>query len=158
DQWIAPRLLWRALLHHQVPAGTPAALPPAWRGHLEASGSRFTIALLVALVLGIGLGWFQHRQLPLRRCGNCGRVLCRRCAARRREVALCRSCADTQSSTNAAEFARMLLLEHRKKQQLLGRIARTALAIVVPGFGPLCFRRSFTAFTLVLSVVALACV
>jgi hypothetical protein len=155
DQWIAPKIFWKALLDRTDATSAGSAIPPAWRGRVETSGSGFSWALVIALALGLALGVLQGRALPLRRCGNCDRVLCRRCTERRREVALCHSCAKVQSGTPQAEFARVILLEHRKKERRTGWIARTALAALIPGFGPLAYHRTLSAFVLVLSAVAL---
>src|SRR5205823_4718677 len=153
DQWIAPPVFWTALLQSLPPAGRP--LPPWWRDRVELSGPRTTWAMLVTLALGLMLGLFQHRVLPLRRCWNCDRVLCRRCAQRRREVALCSTCAAVESRARAADFARVLLLEHRRRVSRPSRIALTAFAALIPGLGMLAYRRVWGPVTLLAISAAL---
>src|SRR5258706_3012146 len=75
DQWINPRLFWHAL--QQVPFRTTSAgaLPPLWRTRIECSGWTYSgTALLVALG-SLLLGWWFHRVIPVRSCGNCGRAI-----------------------------------------------------------------------------------
>jgi hypothetical protein len=70
--------------------------------------------------------------------------VCRRCAQRRREQALCRACAGVESHTRAAEFAKVLLTEHRRTTQRHARVAQLVLAHVVPGYGLLSLHRVFS--------------
>src|SRR5205814_7509464 len=93
DQWIAPRNFWLALRDAPASTTVEASLPPPWRGHLETTGWRFSLTAMLCGLLAALAGFMGHRGLPLRACSNCGRVVCRRCAQRRREVALCRGCA-----------------------------------------------------------------
>ncbi len=155
DQWLAPVTFWQAL---ETFDGTraPIVVPPAWRGHIETSGWRFSgLALALALV-GLIAGVWQHRILPLRTCSNCGGVVCRRCALRRRELALCAGCAGVESRAESPEFARVLLHQHRRALQTRGRMARTALATLVPGFGLLACRRMVTPLVLLIATSLLA--
>jgi tetratricopeptide (TPR) repeat protein len=144
DQWIAPRFFWQALLRHRAPAGEALLLPTAWRNRIEVSGWGFSIAALLSVLLALGLGIASDRSMPLRHCSNCDRVVCRRCAERRRELALCHSCATVEARAEAADFARVLLQEHRRKTQHAGRLVRTALATLIPGYGLLALRSVFT--------------
>jgi tetratricopeptide (TPR) repeat protein len=153
DQWIAPADFWHTLLDQPVPGADRAALPPMWRDRIEFSGMPFVLALAGTLIVGLGLGAWRQRAMPLRRCSNCDAIVCRRCAQRRRELALCRSCASVESRAQAAEFARVLLADHRRKLQRPGRLVRTAVASLIPGFGLLAFRRVVTpVFLLAISV------
>jgi hypothetical protein len=79
--------------------------------------------------------------MPLRKCSNCGAIICRRCARRRRETALCDGCAIIESRAENPDFGRVLLLQHRRKLRSTAHAMRTALATLIPGFGLLGFRR-----------------
>lgn len=155
DQWIAPADFWRALLAYPGDAAHAPALPPAWRGRIEFAGMPFTVALLIAAVLGVVVGTTQQRKVPLRRCSNCETVVCRRCAERRRELALCRSCAAIEAPTKTADFARVLLTDHKRKKQKPTRMVRTILSAIVPGYGMLALHRVFTPVALLTFSVAL---
>lgn len=149
DQWIAPRNFWLALGDAPAPASAEARLPPPWRGHMETSGWRFSLIVAVCGLLGTVLGLLGHRALPLRACGNCGRVVCRRCAQRRREVALCHGCAGLETRAQNPDFARVLLKRTQRQTEKLREVTRTVLAILVPGFGLIAFRRVVTPLLLI---------
>jgi tetratricopeptide (TPR) repeat protein len=156
DQWIAPRAFWLALMREPLPLGGAHSLPPAWRTRIEASGWPFSLAAVILALLGVSFSLVQHGGMPLRACSNCGHVVCRRCAQRRRELALCPACAALESRAENPDFARVLLLQHQR--QLLNRehLVRTAAAAVVPGFGLLAFRRVFTPVVLLALTTLLA--
>jgi tetratricopeptide (TPR) repeat protein len=156
DQWIAPRGFWIALA--STPGGRTASVPPppAWRGHIEASGWRFSLFALLLAVSGLVLGLLGHRSMPLRTCSNCERVVCRRCAQRRREVALCPRCAVIEGRAESREFARVLLAQHRRQFRRRHDLIRTAFAALLPGFGLLAFRRVFTPVLLLAIAASLA--
>jgi tetratricopeptide (TPR) repeat protein len=141
DQWARPGLFWRGL--KQVPFSTTAsgALPPLWRTRIECSGWVFSI---LAFLLGVGsiiLGLLFDRAIPVRGCGNCGRAICRRCAERRREMALCSECTVIWSRAQSPEFGRVLLFQHRRrKQDRIDAVCRI-VALLVPGFGYLPYRK-----------------
>ncbi len=155
DQWLAPATFWQAIT---APNAEPPvlAVPPAWRGHVEVSGWRFSILAVLFAFAGLALGLWHHRTLPLRVCSNCGREVCRRCAERRRELALCPACADVEARAESPEFARVLLLQHRSAQLARHRMLRTALATLIPGFGLLACRRVGTPLVLMASTALLA--
>lgn len=154
DQWPAPRTFWPALRAPGATSDGAAALPPLWRGRIEAK-SAFTFIALFCVILGLVAGMAQERALPLRRCSNCDAVVCRRCAERRRATAYCRACASAESGAQAFEFSRMLLRRHRDRAQRTGRIARTAVAMIVPGFGLLAMRRVFSPLVILSLAAAL---
>jgi Tfp pilus assembly protein PilF len=142
DVWPAPQLFWTALRTAERPRGaTP--LPLVLRGRLETSGWGFSLAAVLAVVLGVRFGQWQHRRLPLRTCSNCGVVVCRRCAKRRREAALCPECERIGAGAETQEFSRVLLLQHRALRRDRARLGRTALAALVPGYGLLAHHRVF---------------
>lgn len=144
DQWIAPNRFWRSL-SGSVPSGsTRGALPPGWRDRLETRGWGFSLAVLAVAVLGALAGLQQQRQLPLRACSNCGRTVCRRCAERRRELALCPACAAAEKSADAPEVARVLLANRKRRVDRTQNLLRGALAVLIPGFGLISFRRAFS--------------
>jgi tetratricopeptide (TPR) repeat protein len=158
DQWISPRAFWAALpLRPPGPVGRDA-LPPAWRGSVECSGWGFTVVTLLLVVLALLLGARLHHTLPLRACSNCGAVLCRRCARRRRETALCPACAVVEARADTPDFARVLL--HRRRREVLAhrRYLQTGLALLVPGYGLLAHRRVLAAVLLLGAAGILAAV
>jgi hypothetical protein len=55
----------------------------------------------------------------------------------------------------APEFARVLLLEQRRKSQRWGRRVRNTLAVLIPGYGLLAFRKLFVPVVLLGSTAAL---
>jgi tetratricopeptide (TPR) repeat protein len=158
DQWIRPGAFWQAL--KQVPWSTTAAgaLPPLWRTRLECSGPTFSVLALGLAVGSLLLGWWFHRTIPVRNCGNCGRAICRRCAERRRELALCAECAAIWSRAESPEFGRVLLFQHRRRQQARASFAFRIVAVFVPGFGYLPHRKLLRPVVLMSATAALASV
>ncbi len=155
DQWIAPARFWVALSAGGALAAGHGALPPGWRERLETRGWVFSAVLVGLVVLGLWAGLATRRALPLRTCSNCGTVVCRRCAERRRELALCPACAAVEKRAESPDFARVLLQQHRRRGQRLRTLVRTALAALVPGLGLLALRRAFTPLLLLTAVAAL---
>jgi tetratricopeptide (TPR) repeat protein len=155
DQWIAPHNFWLALRDAPAPRARQTSLPPSWRGRLEASGWRFSLAAAVCALLAALAGFLGQRSLPLRACSNCGRVVCRRCAQRRREVALCRGCAALETRAQNPDFARVLLRRSQRQAEKLRSVVRTVLAALVPGFGMIAFRRAVTPLLLIAAAVML---
>lgn len=157
DQWVAPRTFWLAMSSADTRGESQRALPPSWRGRIEATGWPFTVMALLAAGLGLFWGWKLAKRMPLRACSNCGRVLCRRCAQRRREVALCPACAGVESRAESPEFARVLLQQYRRKRERSADMVRTVFATLIPGFGLLCYQRVITpVFLLTLSAAMLS--
>jgi tetratricopeptide (TPR) repeat protein len=142
DLWPAPATFWSGLSSAPSPRGGQP-LPLMLRGHLETAGVPFSFAAIVALALGSWFGRWQHRRLPLRVCSNCGVIVCRRCAKRRREAAQCAECDRISAGAETPEFSRVLLLQHRARRRDGTRIGRTALAALVPGYGLLAHHRVF---------------
>jgi len=155
DQWLAPRTFWTTLVSDEGTRETRPLAPPGWRSMIETSGWPATAATLVLTLAGILTGVMWQRALPLRTCSNCGHVVCRRCAERRREVALCAGCAAASARAESPEFAHVLLARRRRSVQRVDRGARTALATLVPGYGALLFGQIFTALLLLMSTAAL---
>lgn len=144
EQWMSPRRFWDALAMVRIDGSGRGALPPSWRHRIETRGWSFSLAALAALVFGVVIGQRGQRGLPLRTCGNCGRVVCRRCSERRRELALCPRCVDAEQRAESPDFARLLLLQVRQKREKGGHLVRTAFATLVPGLGLLSLRRVFS--------------
>lgn len=147
DAWLEPRGFWLTLRDSASPAGRPA-LPLYLHGRLEASGWLFSVLTIAFAALGLLVGGLQHSRLPLRTCSNCGTIICRRCAKRRRESALCPSCEILDSRAETPEFSRVLLLQRRSGIQRRSRLVRTAFAALIPGCGLLAHRHVFRAVTL----------
>ena len=158
DEWIAPRAFWAALAREPVAASGRGALPPAWRSHIESSGWGYSGAALLLALLALGLARRTSRAVPLRTCSNCGAVVCRRCACRRRETALCPACAAVEARAETPDFGRVLLLQHRRQVRRSQRRWCTALATVIPGYGLLSFRRVVPAVLLLSASAALVAV
>jgi len=152
-EWMAPRRLWAAVLTRPG-RDVDASLPPLLRGRIETSGRRFSVAVLIALAIGLGLGILLRRGLPVSRCGNCERVVCRRCSERRRAQALCRACARVASGAASPDFARILLARERKRSTRTMGIARAVFAVLVPGLGLVLHHRVWRACLLWLVTAA----
>ncbi len=156
DLWIAPGRFWNALARYEPSRGETFAVPPNWRSRIECLGWPFSALVVLCAGIGITLGVVQHRRMPLRGCGTCGRVVCRRCAERRREVALCQTCAAFDSKSAAAEHANPMLLQHARSVRRRERVLRTSLAALIPGFGWVAHRRVFEAWILLTLGLVLA--
>ena len=155
DQWISPEVFWRVLYETPEHEVTPE-LPPSWRAMIEMSGWRYTGAALFLALLGLIVGLIWQRRMPVRSCSNCGAPVCRRCAHRQREVALCRTCAMLASRVEADEFGRVLLQQQKRKVERLRGVAGTVLAALVPGLGLVGSRRIFYAIGLLMVTAVLA--
>ena len=149
DQWLSPRIFWRVLFETPVTAISPE-LPPGWRDLVEMSGWRFTGVALGLTLLGLLLGLWWHRKMPVRTCSNCAAPVCRRCAHRQRELALCRTCAGLAARAQTPEFGRVLLLQQKRRVERLGAILSTTLAALIPGLGLVASRRMFYAIGLLM--------
>jgi tetratricopeptide (TPR) repeat protein len=141
DEWLAPRTFWEALSTLPPSHFDRMKLPPTWRTRIECSGWTFSIIAVVLALLSVGFGVLQNRSMPLRPCSNCNRVVCRRCAQRRRETALCAACAAVESRAESPDFARVLLLQHRRSLVHRQDMLRTAIATLIPGYGLLALNR-----------------
>lgn len=155
DQWIAPATFWKTVLARDAATGSAPVLPVAWRGRIETSGLPFAVAVLAFGLGSVMLGVRWQRAMPLRPCRNCGRVVCRRCAQRRRELALCPACAAHESRAESAEFARVLLARQRLHGERNRRLIRTTLATLVPGYGLLAYHRVLRATVLIIAMAML---
>ena len=156
DQWLAPRTFWEALSLEARSATGRGVLPPAWRTRLECSGWMFSaLAALLSLAAAV-LGTLQHRGMPLRTCSNCGGVVCRRCAQRRRETALCAACAAAEARAETPEFARVFLGQRHRRSLRRHNLLRTALSTLIPGYGWLATGRVFAPLMLLTFSAALA--
>jgi tetratricopeptide (TPR) repeat protein len=154
DQWIAPATFWNALA--QVPAdAVPAALPPAWSGMVETSGWPYAGLALGLALLGLGLGLWWQKRMPLRACSNCARPVCRRCAHRQREQALCSRCAAIAARAESPEFGRVLLGQQRRRVERIRGAVRTAFVALIPGVGLVAGRRIITTVTLLVGIACL---
>jgi tetratricopeptide (TPR) repeat protein len=155
DQWIAPVTFWRSLLNPAAIAATQPELPFVWRNHIETAGLPFAGAVVILGLGSLMLGVRWQRAMPLRPCHNCARVVCRRCAQRRRELALCPSCAEQESRAESPEFARVLLARQRGRMERGRRMVRTTLAALLPGYGLLAFHRVHRATVLIVATALL---
>jgi len=155
EQWMSPARLWDAIAAGRSDATGHGALAPSWRRALETRGWSFSIATLVIAILGLFAGVRMQKALPIRTCSNCRRVVCRRCSERRREHALCPSCVEAEKRAESPDFARLLLLQVRRRRERIGDVVQTALATLLPGFGLLAFRRVFSPLLLLVSLMGL---
>jgi tetratricopeptide (TPR) repeat protein len=155
DQWIDPVTFWSTLLHATA-TDVPAALPASWHAMIETSGWPFAAVTAFLVVLGLGAGFWWQRKMPLRSCSNCGRPVCRRCAQRLREVALCPECAVIAARAESGEFGRVLLLQQRRKVERVRAMVRTAGAALVPGLGLLARQRVLASLVLLTATAWLA--
>lgn len=156
DQWIAPGACWRAMKHAPFSTTAAGAMPPLWRTRVECSGWVFSILAFALAVVSLLLGWWFHRAIPVRGCGNCGRAICRRCAERHREMALCADCAVIWSRAESPEFGRVLLFQHRRRQLARIGVAYRIVGVFVPGFGYLPHRKLLRPVLLMSAAAALA--
>lgn len=153
--WLAPRTFWNALLS-QPTHGVPR-VPPGWDAWFELRGTGIVALTVLLTLLGAALGLVVRAKLPVRHCSNCDEAVCRRCAARRRDRVYCTGCSAALREATTPEFARLLL--GRRRRTLLHRRHRwsTALAAVIPGFGPILMERlGFAWAMLVLAAVGFA--
>lgn len=148
DEWMTPAVFWKALVEARLPRDLGGSLPVTLRRHVESSGWSFSLAALALAAAGLLAGARQQRSVPLRACGNCGTIVCRRCAERRREHALCAQCVRIEAQGETAEFSRVMLSRHRFARARRLHLVRMALATLVPGYGLLAHRRVFTAIGL----------
>jgi tetratricopeptide (TPR) repeat protein len=155
DQWIAPATFWNTLLKPTAGDEPAPALPPAWAGRIETSSPAFSIVTLILAIGSVVVGSRWQRAIPLRPCRNCGRVVCRRCSQRRRELALCPLCAQQEAQAESPEFARVLLHRLRLRRERGQRIVRSTLATLLPGYGLLAYQRVFRATLMIASAVLL---
>ena len=155
DQWIAPATFWKAVLKPGDGVQPGVALPPVWNGRVETSGPLFALLAIVLATASAVIGSRWQHNIPLRPCRNCGRVVCRRCSQRRRELALCPACAQQEAQAESPEFARVLLARLRLRRERVQRVARTTLAFLLPGYGLLAFQRVFRATLMISGVVLL---
>ena len=147
DQWIDPSAFWTTLLEMKS-AGVVPALPLAWRPLIETSGWPFSAAALTLTLLALALGIWWQAKMPLRTCSNCSRPVCRRCAQRVREVALCPECSAIAARAESGEFGRVLLVGRRRQVERRRTIIRAIGAGLVPGLGLLARRKVFSALLL----------
>ena len=155
DQWISPRSFWRALKQVPLVTTSSGALPPLWRTRIECSGWAYSILALGVAIGSLVLGLWFHRGVPVRSCGNCGRAICRRCAERRREMALCAECAAIWSRAESSEFGRVLLFQHSRRAQERAAMANRIMGLFVPGFGYLAHRKLVRPIVLMAATAAM---
>jgi tetratricopeptide (TPR) repeat protein len=144
DQWLEPKAFWMTVRAAKIPLDMAGDVPVGLRRHIEAMGWPFCALAILACALGFAGGVWQHRRLHLRLCSNCGATVCRRCAMRRREHALCPACAAVESQGETPEFSRLLLLRRRQERARRRGLVDTALAALIPGYGLLAQKRAFS--------------
>ena len=155
DQWLAPRTFWQAMPALHASGSGSAVLPPGWRLRCECSGWPFSVLSVLLAFAALLIGRRMHNEMPLRTCSNCSCVVCRRCAERRREIALCAACAAVESQAESAEFARVLLMQRRRGVARRRDMLRTAFATLIPGFGLLALDRLVTPLILLSATAGL---
>ena len=155
DQWLSAETFWKAMPHVRAAPGVPVVLPPGWRSKWECSGWPFSCVVVLLSFAALMAGRRLNRDMPLRNCSNCGCVVCRRCSERRRETALCATCAAVENQAESAEFARVLLMQRRRGVARRWEMLRTALATLIPGFGMLALDHLFTPLLLMATTAGL---
>ena len=155
DQWIAPATFWHSLAH-AAPLSVPPALPPVWESMIETSGWPYALTVVFLTLAAVGLGIWWQKRMPLRACSNCSRPVCRRCAQRQREQALCVACATTAARAESPEFGRVLLLQQRRRIERVRNGVRAAFVALVPAFGLAAGRRVIGAFAVMTTTAWLA--
>jgi len=158
EEWIEPAVQWQAMLDAPGKPGVAPVVPPAWQPWFESRGTPVAIWTLIFAVLGLALGLVLHHHLPARICGNCSATVCRRCATRRRDQVLCEDCAGLVTTATTPEFGRLLLFKRRRETRRRQGHVRTAIAIVVPGYGVMAFDRLMLGWTLTLATALSALV
>ncbi len=146
--WISPARQWQAVAREQGHA--MVALPPSWQGHSETATPRFGWIVLIVGFLSLLLSGLLNKGLPLYHCVNCDRVVCRRCAERRRAQAMCANCARVARGAASNDFSRILLARERERSTRVLRGLKLSLALAMPGAGLVLFRRTWRALGLLL--------
>jgi len=141
EEWIEPSIQWQALFGASGSRGGSAIVPPGWQPWFESRGTPVAVWTLLFAALGLALGLVLHHQLPARVCGNCAATVCRRCATRRRDQVLCEECAALLTTATTPEFGRLLLFKRRREARRRHGQVRTAIALLIPGYGVLAFDR-----------------
>jgi tetratricopeptide (TPR) repeat protein len=144
DEWLAPEVFWQALATARLPDDLGGSLPVSLRTHPEVSGWGYSVVALLLSAFGIVYGLRQQKTLPLRACGNCGTTVCRRCAERRREHALCPACVRIEAQAETGDFSRLMLARYRLARARHLHLFRIGLATLIPGYGLLAQRHVFT--------------
>jgi hypothetical protein len=134
-----PNTQWQAVRAADVHP-SPVVLP-AWQPWFESRGLAVAVWTVLFAILGLALGLVLHHQLPARICGNCAATVCRRCATRRRDQVLCVECATLVTTATTPEFGRLLLFKRRRETRRRVGQVRTAIAVLIPGYGVLAFDR-----------------
>jgi len=151
EEWIEPSTQWQAMFDAPGKPGAAPIVPPAWQPWFESRGTPVAVWTLFFAVLGLALGLVLHHHLPARICGNCASTVCRRCATRRRDQVLCEECAGLLSTATTPEFGRLLLFKRRRETRRRQGHVRTAIAVVLPGYGVMAFDRLMLGWLLALA-------
>lgn len=157
EEWIEPRTQWQAVFDAGA-TDAPPVVPPAWQPWFESRGNAVAIWTLLLVAIGLAFGFLLHHHLPARVCGNCSATVCRRCATRRRDQVLCEECAALVTTATTPEFGRLLLFKRRRETRRRQGQVRTAIAVLVPGYGVIAFDRLLFGWFLVVVAVASALV
>src|SRR4029077_15738040 len=70
---------------------------------------------------------------------------------RRRDQVLCEDCAGLLSTATTPEFGRLLLFKRRRETRRRQGHVRTAIAVVLPGYGVMAFDKLMLGWTLTLA-------
>jgi tetratricopeptide (TPR) repeat protein len=132
--WLAPQTFWDAL-SRQPRMNSGVEPPSAWNRWFELRGVKSSILGLIAVALGLFLGLFFRKRLPVRTCSNCFVAVCRRCAVPMREMVYCKDCSAVQNEATAPEFSKLLLLRRRRNLEKRRLNIQMLLAMIFPGYG-----------------------
>lgn len=146
--WLDPQTFWDELMRD--PRMKSGLEPPAsWRYWFELRGPESNLLAMLVAALGLALGFWTRKRLPVRNCSNCGNAVCRRCGKAIRDKVYCGACSEVQNEAAAPEFSKLLLLRQRRTVHRRRRRGETVMALLLPGFGPVAMSRIWIGWILV---------
>ena len=123
----------RASARREADQYLPLAHLSAWNYYLGAPPLPLFILLGGLFAVALVLTYWGSVQDSVRRCDNCGAVLCRDCASERDGSWLCRECTDT-ADRSRSEMVLATLMKNRSRTVGLANTARMVLmARLIPG-------------------------
>jgi tetratricopeptide (TPR) repeat protein len=146
--WLDPQTFWDELFRDsRMRSGLEP--PASWRSWFELRGPESNLLAMLLAAMGLALGFWSRKRLPVRSCSNCGTAVCRRCGQAVRDKVYCASCSEVQNEATAPEFSKLLLLRRRRTVRRRRMRTETLLALMLPGFGPVVMSRVWVGWLLV---------